>query len=165
MVISFWLGGISSKFSIFFGTTCITLMSCLAGESIGLMIGASIYDFEKSIAVMTVFALCFMLVGGFFVRNVPEFMDWMKFLSPFKYAFDGSRQLVFDRDVPCDGSGSLEDLCNGADYGYATPEEVLEFIGVQGSVAFNVGCLFILFLVPRIVAYIALRMKKEGERA
>mmetsp|Transcript_5239 Transcript_5239/g.7961 ORF Transcript_5239/g.7961 Transcript_5239/m.7961 type:complete len:705 (+) Transcript_5239:2-2116(+) len=165
MVISFWLGGISPKFSVFFGTTCITLMSCLAGESIGLMIGASIYDFEKGIAVMTVFSLSLMLVGGFFVRNVPSFMDWLQYLSPFKFAFDGSRQLVFDRAVPCDGSGALEELCNGVDYGSATPEEVLEFIGVQGSVTFNVACLFVLFLIPRIVAYVALRIKKEGERA
>ena len=164
MTISYWLAGISPKFSQFILTTLISLLSVIAGESIGLMIGASIYDMEKAMAVMTVSSLGLMLIGGFFVVNVPFWLDWGKFLSPFKYSFDASRQIVFDRDVPCDGSGALESLCSGSDTSNASSQEVIEFLGVQGSVAFNAGMLLLYCVVPRWLAYMALRAKKEDER-
>jgi hypothetical protein len=105
-----------------------------------------------------------MLLGGFFVQNVPSFIAWGKYLSPFKYAFDASRQLIFDRPVPCDGSGALEEICGGSDTGVATPEQIREFLGITGTVGFNVGMLLVICFVPRYFAYVALRSKKEGDR-
>jgi ABC-type multidrug transport system permease subunit len=128
------------------------------------MVGTILYDMERAMTVMTVFSLFLMLLGGFFVQNVPAFIAWAKYLSPFKFAYDASLQLVFDSPVACDGSGALGDLCGGASTGYASPEEVISFLGVQGSVGFNVGLLTVLILVPRYIAYLALRAKKGGER-
>ena len=116
--------------------------------------------------VATVSTLGLMLLGGFFVQNIPSFVGWARFLSPFKYAFDGSLQLVFDRDVPCDGSGGLETLCGGSDEGYAKAEEVMkDVLRIQGSIGFNVGMLLIICLVPRYLAYLALRAQKGGDRS
>jgi hypothetical protein len=86
-------------------------------------------------------------------------------LSPFKYAFDSSLQLIFDRNVPCDGSGALEELCGGADTGVAQAADVRDFIGIQGTMAFNVGVLLIICFLPRYWAYVALKWKQEGERS
>lgn len=165
MVVSFWMAAVSPRFDLFVFTTLISLLSVVAGEAIGLMIGASIYDMEKAMTVMTVVSLALMLLGGFFVENVPSWLEWGPFLSPFKYSFDASRQLVFDRPVPCDGSGKLEGLCqNGATDGFVSPEDVIDFLSIQGSVGFNVGLLITMGLVPRYLAYWALRSKKQSER-
>ena len=164
MVISFWMASISTSFSMFVATTFISLLSVMAGEAIGLLVGATIYDTEKGMTFMTVISLFLALVGGFFVENVPSFLVWTKYLSPFKYSFDASLQLVFDKPVPCDGSGALEALCGGSSTGYAQPEQVIQYLGVQGSVGFNVGILIAIGLVPRYLAYLALRAKKEGDR-
>ena len=138
----------------------------VAGESIGLLIGASIYDLEKAMTTMTVVSLGLMLLGGFFIQNVPTWLEWGKYLSPFKYSFDASRQLVFDRPVPCDGSGALEQLCGiGEDLNdFASSEDVLASLGVQGSVWFNALMLLAIGLGPRYIAYLALRAKKENDR-
>jgi hypothetical protein len=162
--VSYWMTGIDDRFSVFAGTIGCTLLCCLSGEALGLFIGAAMYDFQKAMTVLTVSALSLMLLGGFFVENVPSFIIWCKYLSPFKYSFDASLQIVFDRDVPCDGSGSLESLCGGQDTGVADAAAVREFIGVQGSIGFNIGMLLVISLVPRYFAYLALRMKKSGER-
>lgn len=163
MVISFWMAGVSSSFGIFIGSTGCSLLSVLSGESIGLLIGASVMDIEKAMVVTTVYSLSTMVVGGFFIENIPSFATWVKYLSPFKYAFDASRQLVFDKNIPCDGSGVLETLCvEGMDF--VTPEQVREHLKVDGTVAFNAGMLAVLCLVPRCLAYYALRRKKGGER-
>lgn len=163
-VIAFWMSGINDKFTVFLGTTGLTLLSVLSGEAIGLLIGAGIYDLQRAMAFMTVVALGLMLLGGFYVEDVPVFMSWARYLSPFKYAFDASLHLVFDENVPCDGSGALGDLCGGSDEGYATPEQVTQFLRVDGSIGFNVGMLLVISAVPRYVAYLALRSKKSGER-
>ena len=164
MTISFWMAGVSDKFSIFVYTTLISLLSVVAGEAIGLMVGASIYDMEQAMTVMTVVSLALMLLGGFFVANVPNWLTWGQYVSPFKYSFDASRQLIFDRNVPCDGSGSLQSLCADNNMTSIPPEDVIDFLNIQGSVGFNVGLLIVIGIVPRCIAYLALRAKKEGGR-
>jgi hypothetical protein len=121
--------------------------SVLAGESMGLMVGTVINDMEKSMTVLNVFSLFLVLLGGFFVQNIPVFVAWAICLL-----YDASLLLVFDEPVPCDGSAALGDLCGGASTGSASPEEVVNFLGVQGSVGFNVGLLSVLILVPRYIA-------------
>jgi ABC-type multidrug transport system ATPase subunit/ABC-type multidrug transport system permease subunit len=164
MVISFWMAAISPRFDLFVLTTLISLLSVVAGEALGLLVGATIYDMQKAMSVMTVGSLALMLLGGFFVENIPSFLSPFKYMSPFKYSFDASRQLVFDRPIPCDGSGALEDLCGGLSTGSVPPEDVIDFLNIQGSVGFNVGLLVVIGLVPRYVAYLALKSKKESER-
>ena len=193
MLISFWMGAISPSFTVFLGSTACTLMSVLAGESFGLMIGTSIYDMERAMTVMTVCALGLMLLGGFYVENVPSFgkscrsdshiliqisclrihliplcftVAWAQYLSPFKFSYDASLEIVFaNQNVECDGSGALGDLCGGASTGSVPGNQVVEFLGVTTSVGFNVGLLTVLIVVPRFVAYRFLLSKKGGERS
>eukprot|EP00978_Attheya_sp_CCMP212_P002734 scaffold5598_cov60-Attheya_sp.AAC.2 len=164
MIIAYWMVGANPSFVVFLATTGITLMSVMSGESIGLLIGAMVLDAEKALVVMVVISLCLMVAGGFYVSNVPSFLIWLQYLSPFKYSYDAALPLVFDRDMPCDGSGVLEAVCGGEDTGYATPDEIIDFLGVQGSVGFNVGMLFVLIMVPRLFAFWALRRQRGGER-
>ena len=165
MCISFWMSGINNRFGVFVGSTACTLMSVLAGESLGLCIGATIDDMQKAMATATVVSFSLMLLGGFFVDNIPSFINWARYLSPFKYAFDASWKLIFDRNVPCDGSGILQEFCQDNPNGFATPDEMRDFLNVNGSVGFNVGLLLVLILVPRYIAYLALKVKKGGERS
>lgn len=162
MIVSFWMAQISNDVSVFFGTMGVTLLSVLSGEALGLFIGAAVYDLQRGLTIMTVYTLFLMLMGGFFVEDVPVFIAWGKYLSPFKYAFDSALRVVFNKDFPCDGSGALPTLCDNQDA--VSPEAVLEAMGVQGSLAFNVGLLIVLSTVPRYFAYVSLRLKKEADR-
>jgi len=76
MVISYWMANIDSRFKIFVGSVGCALLSVVAGEAIGLCLGASVYDLQRAITVMTVGALFLMLVGGFFAENPPAWIDW-----------------------------------------------------------------------------------------
>ena len=163
MLISYWLGGLNNDFGIFIASTVCSLLSVLAGESIGLLLGASILDVEKGMVVMTVVGLGLMVLGGFFVRQVPFWILWLGYVSPFKYSYNASVQLVFNKPVPCDGSGVLA-ACENTASGEASVQDVLEFLGVQFSTAFNVGMLLVLFVVVRVLAFIALKRQKAGER-
>lgn len=158
------MSGVNNDFGIFIGSTVCCLLSVLAGESIGLLLGASVLDVEKGMVVMTVVSLGLMVIGGFFVRQVPFWITWLGYVSPFKYSYNSSVQLVFNTPVPCDGSGVLA-ACQGSTTGTASVEEVLDFLGVQYSTGFNVGMLLLLFFVVRILAFVALKHKKAEERS
>lgn len=163
MLVSYWMSGVNNDFGIFIASTLCCLLSVLAGESIGLLLGAAVLDVEKGMVVMTVSALGLMAVGGFFVRQVPFWILWLGYLSPFKYSYNASVQLVFNRPVPCDGSGILS-ACGNTASGAASVQEVLEFLGVKFSTGFNVGMLLVLFVCVRLLAFLALKHKKSGER-
>lgn len=165
MVTSFWMAGISSNFGVFVASVGCTLLSVVAGEALGLLVGAAIPNMERALTIMTISMLALMLLGGFFVENIPSFVSWLKYLSPFKYAFDASLQLVFNENVPCDGSGALENICQSLDTGFASSTDVIESLRVQGSVGFNAGMLLVICCVPRYLAYLALGRQKAGERS
>ena len=90
-----------------------------------------------------------------------QWFSWVEFLSPFKYSYDACLRFEFDRRVQCDGSGVLENACRGQNSGFATSQEVYDFLDVQGSVGFNISLLFVIFVVFRLWAYAALRYKKD----
>eukprot|EP00548_Thalassiothrix_antarctica_P007970 CAMPEP_0194140468 /NCGR_PEP_ID=MMETSP0152-20130528/9999_1 /TAXON_ID=1049557 /ORGANISM="Thalassiothrix antarctica, Strain L6-D1" /LENGTH=666 /DNA_ID=CAMNT_0038838721 /DNA_START=60 /DNA_END=2060 /DNA_ORIENTATION=- len=164
MIVSFWMTGISSDFSVFVATTACCLLCVFAGEAVGLMFGAIMYDLNNALAAMTVFSLFCMLLGGFFVQNVPKFLMWCQYISPFKYAYEAAQHVIFNENIPCDGSGVLEDICSGSDVGYATPEQIKDFFRVRDPLMLNVAMLAVISLIPRYIAYLALRAKKGGDR-
>ena len=163
MVISYWMSGVNNNFGVFVATTTCSLLSVLAGESIGLFLGAAVLDLEKGMVIMTVAALTLMVVRGFFVRVIPPWLLWLGYLSPFKYSYNSSVQLVFNAPVPCDGSEVLS-VCRGGAVGYASEADILEFLGVQYSAGLNAVLLFCIFVVIRIMAFFALKSKKATER-
>ena len=164
MLISYWLSGVNNNFGIFLASVLCTLLSVIAGESIGLFVGTTILDVEKGMVVMTVVSLALMVVGGFFVQeSVPVWMSWLGYLSPFKYSYNGSVQLIFDKPVPCDGSDYLS-YCVANPNGEAPVSEVLKSLGVSGSVAFNASMLLVMFLLLRLASFYALKGKKADER-
>merc|ERR1712232_1286527 len=131
---------------VFLSCTAVALLSNFAGESVGLLVSAGVPDFEESYVVLVIIAVLMLLTGGFFAKIIPGFISWIKYLSPFKYAIDATRQIVFNKSMPCDGSGKLE-LCIG-DVEFITPSELIETLHVQGSIGFNIGMLVVLFILP-----------------
>ena len=127
----------------------------------GLFLGTVVHDMEKVIVVATIVMLTLLLVGGFFVTNIPTWLAWLKFLSPFQYSYEAGMSFQYDvgRDgTTCDGSFTIP-ACVGQPVG--TPlsgDEVLDHLGVSSRpTALNVGMLFVLFVVLRLGAYLALR--------
>jgi len=164
MIISYWMAAANQSFAVFLLTCMCTLTGVLSGESLGLLVAALVMDFEKGMTVLIVFSLTCLVSGGYYVQNVPTFMQWTPYLSPFKYAYHSTTTLIFDHPVPCDGSGILEVICNKDGITFATPEEVREILSIQGSVVFNVGMMMIMIFVARYLAFLALKNKRGGDR-
>lgn len=163
--IAYWMAGINPRFEIFLGTLGCTLLAVLAGESYGLLCGALVMDFEKAMTIMVVISLTQMAAGGYYIKNIPDFLVWLKYVSPFKPGYEAAQLLVFDRNVPCSAeSQNLAEFCTeGVEF--ATSDQVLKHLSSEGTVGFNLGILAILVVVPRYLAFLALKGKKGAERS
>jgi hypothetical protein len=108
--------------------------------------------------------LTLMGAGGFYIDNIPAWLEWAKYLSPFKHGYGACQKLIFDSPVRCDDSGILAEYCTeGVEY--ATREQVFLFLNVEGTVALDIGILLILIVVARGLAFLSLKRQRGAERS
>merc|ERR1712241_1560209 len=161
MLISYWMVAWSFGFVTFILVTCIAMVGVMNGQAFGYLIGAAFDDIQIGQTVMMVVMSLLMLVGGFFNPDIPSWLSWVQYLSPFYYAGDAAMQVIFKQNIPCDGSGKL---CAPGETFYPAQSFLQDGLNVNLSIGVNLGVLFLFIIVPRILAYIVLRRKKAGER-
>merc|ERR1712157_33470 len=164
LVISYWMAVPTLGFSTFFSVLLISLLSVVTGQGLGQLVGAAFDDIKIGQAVTTVVILLLMLMGGFFAQNLPLWLTWVRYISPFAYASNAALGVIFRQPVPCDGSGGLGAVCGGRNEGFADPRDVKDFLNVEGTVLSNIASLLVTCIIPRLLAYWFLRRKKAGER-
>jgi len=165
MTISFWMVCPSFGFPTFIAVLGISFLSVMTGQALGFLIGASFDDPKIGQSVATVCVLFLMLLGGFFAQNIPFWLSWAVYISPFAYASNAAMLVIFRSDVPCDGSGALSPMCAVGDTTSVIPvEDVLQSLNVFFPLGWNIALLILYCLVPRVFTYAILRRKKGGER-
>lgn len=164
LIISYWMANINPNFGIFLAILVFQLISILVAESMGLFLGAALKNLQHAITAATVLLLSLMLVGGFFVQNLPHWLGvWSKWLSFFKYAYDACLQLQFrgDRLYRC-VDGSFVKSCRQNMNGTFPSHEALEHFNIGLNIGLNFLVLFCMFVVFRVLAYCALRFIKNS---
>lgn len=163
LVISYWMAGLNPSAAAFFGTAGTMLIVTLTGESLGLFLGTATMDLQKAIVACALSMLTSMLVGGFFIETIPSWLDWLKYLSVFKYAYHGAMWFEFPphRRVECI-NGLYVPECQGTTK-FVEGDEVLDALNVQGSAAFNIGMLLVFLFGLRFFAYCCLRFLKHNQ--
>lgn len=167
MVISYWMVVPTLGVAKFVIITAVSFLAVMTGQALGFLIGAGFDDIQIAQAVATVLVLFLMLLGGFFARNIPAWLAWVGYLSPFKYASNAALLVIFDAPIPCDGSGALSPLCLEGDTTTLVPaHDVLTSPGlnVDLSLGVNIAVLLLFCFIPRLFTYAILRRKKGGER-
>ncbi|KAJ1298729.1 hypothetical protein BS78_01G475900 [Paspalum vaginatum] len=81
MVIVYFMAGLKATATHFFLSTLTVFLSIIAAQGLGLAIGASLLDIKKATTLASVTVMTFMLAGGFFVKRVPPFISWLRYLS------------------------------------------------------------------------------------
>merc|ERR1711933_412647 len=152
----------SLGFVTFVSILSIVFLTIMTGQGMGQLVGAAFDDVRIGQSVATVAILFLMLLGGFFANNLPVWLSWVRYVSPFAYASNAALGVIFREPVPCDGSGALGPLCNNRSF--ADPEAVKESFTASGTVWLNIGLLLLACILPRLAAYWFLRRKKAGER-
>ncbi|CAG8478068.1 4022_t:CDS:10 [Funneliformis mosseae] len=95
-IIVYWVTGLLPDFGRFVAHLFVILLSTLTAQSFGYFFGATLLNVQKSMSVSTVFMLSTMLLGGFYVKNLPFFLIWLKYFSFSKYSYGLIMQIQFE---------------------------------------------------------------------
>ncbi|KAG6505904.1 ABC transporter G family member 22-like [Zingiber officinale] len=81
LLIVYFMAGLRLSIPHFFLNMLVVFLTIIAAQGLGLAIGASIMNIKKATTLASVTVMTFMLAGGFFVKRVPDFIAWLRFLS------------------------------------------------------------------------------------
>lgn len=81
LMIVYFMTGLRLSVGPFFLSMLIVFLSIVAAQGLGLAIGATVMDIKKATTLASVTVMTFMLAGGFFVKKVPYFISWTRYIS------------------------------------------------------------------------------------
>jgi len=162
--ILYWIIGfqdVASKY-VTMVFTMVILENC--GTALGIFVASFFAEIAVALAVVPMFLMPLMIFSGFFVNSQtsPAFLNWIKYISPMKYAFVALIKNEFtgltlhcnaDQLTPIQVNGTSVLICpktNGA--------QVITVLGfdTEGTIAVNLIVLAAMYFILLILAYVAL---------
>eukprot|EP01026_Neomeris_dumetosa_P031549 TRINITY_DN2500_c0_g1_i3.p1 TRINITY_DN2500_c0_g1~~TRINITY_DN2500_c0_g1_i3.p1 ORF type:complete len:686 (+),score=50.56 TRINITY_DN2500_c0_g1_i3:130-2187(+) len=158
VVIIYWMAGLRANAGIFLAQWMGVLLMVLLAESIGLLLGASVMDSKAAQTMASVLMLTVMLVGGFMVRDVPDWADWLKYLSFVYWGYSFLIKLQFQdkRFTDCGEFGLERSKCEEVDdirEALVLPRDIHETPMVE------IGVLLGMLIFFRVAVYFVLNTK------
>lgn len=81
LLVVYFMAGLRLDAGTFFLTVLTVFLCIVAAQGLGLAIGASLMDIKRATTLGSVTVMTFMLAGGYFVKKVPIFISWIRYLS------------------------------------------------------------------------------------
>lgn len=89
LLINYWMIGLGNTPEQFFTMYLIIFSMSFSATSAGMFLGSLIKDPKLISNLVTMLALPLLTFSGFFknYNNLPVWIAWLRFISPFNYAF------------------------------------------------------------------------------
>ncbi|XP_057438955.1 ABC transporter G family member 22 isoform X2 [Lotus japonicus] len=81
LLVVYFMAGLRLSPGPFFLSILTVFLCIVAAQGLGLAIGATLMDLKRATTLASVTVMTFMLAGGFFVKKVPIFISWIRYLS------------------------------------------------------------------------------------
>ena len=78
VTIFYWLGGLRPEIQWFLVNWLSILLIALTAQSIGYLFGAAFGGVQKAQTAATVTMLTLILCSGFWIKEVPNWLEWVK---------------------------------------------------------------------------------------
>ena len=156
--IVFWVVGLGNgdwmNFLVFL---CLLAAIGFCAIGLGMIIASAAPTPESANAIAPLFVVLMILFGGFYINidSLPDWLQWVQYLSLMRYAFEGlavnefSSAVFTCEDVKEDGA-CIED-----------GREVLDRLSFTMSVPEVFKCLVIFFCIEHLVAYVILSVSAK----
>lgn len=145
--IIYWMGGLRPDPITFILSLLIVLYAVLVSQSMGLAFGAILMDVKQATTLASVTTLVFLIAGGYYVQNIPPFIEWLKYLSYSYYCYRLLLGVQYNEDDHYECSNGK--LCHVGDF---PPVKAVGLNNLWVDV-----CIMGLMLVGyRLIAYVAL---------
>ncbi|XP_054803047.1 ABC transporter G family member 22-like isoform X2 [Prosopis cineraria] len=81
LLVVYFMAGLRVSAAPFFLSILTVFLCIVAAQGLGLAIGATLMDLKRATTLASVTVMTFMLAGGFFVKKVPVFISWIRYMS------------------------------------------------------------------------------------
>ncbi|KAB2046352.1 hypothetical protein ES319_D01G227500v1 [Gossypium barbadense] len=81
LLVVYFMAGLKLSASHFFLSMLTVFLCIVAAQGLGLAIGATLMDLKRATTLASVTVMTFMLAGGYFVKKVPVFISWIRYMS------------------------------------------------------------------------------------
>ncbi|GFP81527.1 ABC transporter g family member 14 [Phtheirospermum japonicum] len=145
--IFYWMGGLQPDPATFVLSLLVVLFSVLVAQSLGLAFGALLMDVKQAATLSSVTTVVFLVAGGYYIRHIPPFIAWLKYLSYSYYCYRLLLGAQYNEDdyYEC-GKGVY---CRVADY------PPVKSVGLS-RLWVDVSAMMVMLVGYRVVAYLAL---------
>jgi len=88
--VAYYMIGLNPNVGRFFIFMGILVELNILGQGFGILVGTSMPTQQVAMAIHPVLITIMLLFGGFYVNesNIPDWLIWLFYISPFKYAFE-----------------------------------------------------------------------------
>jgi len=165
MTIIYFMIGYQEIAGKYFIMVLVGIVQEFAGTALGIFMASLFEDIAVALAVTPMALMPLMIFSGFFVNSstIPVFLNWIKWLSPMKYAFVALVKNEFSGlKLDCTDSQLISSTNSTGGVEYYCPftkgEQEITLLGFddQGSIAVNIVILGVLYFGLLFLAYIAL---------
>ncbi|KAG1654896.1 ABC transporter G family member 14 [Nymphon striatum] len=141
----------------------VLVLTTLVAQSVGLFIGIVSKDQDRAITISALFTICAMLFGGFYSSRMPDWVQWLQYLSMVYYAFNIMQIVEFSSGDPilCSPENSKFAACLQGNSTHIPVEDILNLKGSLHSLWINIFVLSALFVLFRFSGYLALRILRK----
>jgi hypothetical protein len=136
-------------FAAWLGLMAVLVLTSLSGEAVGVLIGTTCVQLNICVTVSTIVALGMTIFGGFYIKDLPFFIEPLQYLSILKYGYDAAAifEFSYPDTVDCDG-GQYIAVCFGQIS--ISSGEVIEYLGVGNlSLLTNLMALVCIYFICR----------------
>ncbi|KAK9821260.1 hypothetical protein WJX74_004512 [Apatococcus lobatus] len=179
LLIVYWMTGLRPTAQAFFENYFTVMFLSLVAQSFGLLLGTILMNPKTAQTIAAILMLAFVLTGGYFVRGIPVWISWIKYLSFVYYGYGLLVHIEFSRRTLYSCLGSTGGVGSGAGLGSGqlsvsnpqtdpacTPIASLQTaLGLQQDPnsmhyqAINASVLVAFLIFLRFCVYVALRKK------
>lgn len=95
LIVVYWGAHLRQTFIGCFSTVCTAILAGLNVQTIGLLLGATVTNPQTATSFATVLMVTLMLATGFWIREIPNWIGWLKYVATPYWAFRLVLQVQF----------------------------------------------------------------------
>ncbi|XP_027345550.1 ABC transporter G family member 14-like [Abrus precatorius] len=146
--IIYWMGGLNPHPMTFILSLLVVLYSVLVSQSLGLAFGAILMEVKQATTLASVTTLVFLIAGGYYIQQIPPFIEWLKYLSYSYYCYKILLGVQYNDDDHYECSKGV--LCKVSDF------PPIKSVGLN-DLWVDVFIMALMLVGYRLVAYLALQ--------
>lgn len=146
--IFYWMGGLKPDPAAFILSLLVVLLSVLVSQGLGLAFGAILMDVKQAATLASVITMVFLIAGGYYVRQIPPFIAWLKYLSYSYYCYKLLLGIQYDPEDYYECAKGK--YCRVADY------PPIHAVGLS-RLWIDISVMILMLVGYRFLAYLALQ--------